>query len=135
MAISDARLIRRHHNGLAVAASNRSAILAFQVDDVEALLLQVSNAGVMMPVTKMPWGNTSALLQDPDGNLVIIFSAPDESSNQTNGCPLNPRGKRCNPGRSVRRCVHALRQSLAVWGLALRAVRRAALRWVRRASL
>ncbi|MGU3305813.1 hypothetical protein ACLBW8_06050 [Pseudomonas sp. M5A4_2d] len=44
---------------------------------MEALLLQVSNAGVMMPVTKMPWGNTSALLQDPDGNLVIIFSAPE----------------------------------------------------------
>ena len=77
LAISDARLIRRHYNGLAVVASNRSAILAFQVDDVEALLLQVSNAGVMMPVSKMPWGNTSALLQDPDGNLVIIFSAPE----------------------------------------------------------
>jgi len=76
-AISDERLIRRHHNGLAVAVSNRSAILAFQVGDVEAFLLQVSNAEVMMPVTKMPWGNTSALLQDPDGNLVIIFSAPE----------------------------------------------------------
>ncbi|MFL1544557.1 VOC family protein [Pseudomonas sp. O39] len=70
-------MIRRHHNGLAVVASNRSAILAFQVDDVEALLLQVSNAEVMMPVMKMPWGNTSALLQDPDGNLMIIFSAPE----------------------------------------------------------
>ncbi|WP_369302926.1 VOC family protein [Pseudomonas sp. N2-5-1-1] len=78
LAISDERLIRLHNNGLAVAASNRSAILEFQVEEVEAILLRVSSTQVVMPVTVMPWGNTCALLQDPDGNLVNIFSIPEQ---------------------------------------------------------
>ncbi|WP_426177631.1 VOC family protein [Pseudomonas sp. TWRC1-2] len=78
LAISDERLIRLHNNGLAVAASNRSAILEFQVEEVEAILLRVSSTQVVMPVTIMPWGNTCALLQDPDGNLVNIFSIPEQ---------------------------------------------------------
>ncbi|WP_416363425.1 VOC family protein [Pseudomonas sp. NFX183] len=78
LAISDERLVRLHNNGLAVAASNRSAILEFQVEEVEAILLRVSSTQVVMPVTVMPWGNTCALLQDPDGNLVNIFSIPEQ---------------------------------------------------------
>ncbi|TVT91314.1 VOC family protein [Pseudomonas sp. HT11] len=78
LAISDERLVRLHNNGLAVAASNRSAILEFQVEEVEAILLRVSSTQVVMPVTIMPWGNTCALLQDPDGNLVNIFSIPEQ---------------------------------------------------------
>ncbi len=77
LAISDERLIRLHNNGLAVAGSNRSAILEFHVADVAALVLQVGSAAVVMPMTKMPWGNTSALLQDPEGNLLNIFSTPE----------------------------------------------------------
>ena len=76
LAISDERLIRLHNNGMAVAASNRSAILEFQVDDVEAVLLRVSDAEVVMPITIIPWGNTSLLLRDPDGSLVNVFSKP-----------------------------------------------------------
>lgn len=77
LAISDERLIRLHNQGLAVAASNCSAILEFEVADVAAMLLKLRSADVLMPVTKMPWGNTSALLQDPDGNRVNLFSKPD----------------------------------------------------------
>lgn len=76
LAISDERLIRLHNNGLAIAASNQSAILEFQVDDVEASLLRAGAAEVVMPVTVMPWGNTSVLLRDPDGSLVNLFSKP-----------------------------------------------------------
>lgn len=56
--------------------ANRSAILEFQVDDVEAVLLRIGRADVVMPVTVMPWGNTSVLLRDPDGSLVNVFSRP-----------------------------------------------------------
>ena len=77
LAISDERLIRLYNHGLAVAASNRSAILEFQVVDVAAVASRVSSTNVVMPATKMPWGNTSALLQDPDENLVNIFSKPE----------------------------------------------------------
>lgn len=76
LAIADERLVRLHNDGLAVAASNRSAILEFQVDDVEAVLLRIGRADVVMPVTVMPWGNTSVLLRDPDGSLVNVFSRP-----------------------------------------------------------
>lgn len=76
LAISDERLIRLYNNGLATAAANRSAILEFEVEDVAAALVLAdkANAEVVMPITLMPWGNTSALLCDPDGTLVNIFS-------------------------------------------------------------
>lgn len=48
-------------------AANRSAIVEFLVDDVDALGLPGQ------PVT-MPWGNRSLLLPDPDGNLVNFFT-------------------------------------------------------------
>lgn len=78
LAISAEGLIRRFNAGAAIAAANRSAILEFQVDDVEAVSVRTRKASVeiVMPVTVMPWGNTSLLLRDPDGNLVNVFSKP-----------------------------------------------------------
>lgn len=53
-------------------------ILGFEAEEVESVLPQLSSAEVRMPVTNMPWGTTSALLQDPDGNRVNLFSAPEQ---------------------------------------------------------
>jgi uncharacterized glyoxalase superfamily protein PhnB len=78
LAISSEHLIRLFNEGAATAAANRSAILEFQVDDVEAVFSRMRDAGaeVVMPVTLMPWGNLSLLLRDPDGSLVNVFSKP-----------------------------------------------------------
>lgn len=78
LAISSEHLIRLFNNGAATAAANRSAILEFQVDDVEAVFVRMRDAGaeVLMPITTMPWGNVSLLLRDSDGNLVNVFSKP-----------------------------------------------------------
>jgi uncharacterized glyoxalase superfamily protein PhnB len=78
LAISSEHLIRLFNNGAATAAANRSAILEFQVDDVEPVFVRMRDAGaeVLMPVTTMPWGNVSLLLRDTDGNLVNVFSKP-----------------------------------------------------------
>jgi len=78
LAISAEHLIRLYNAGAARAAANQSAILEFQVDDVEAVFSRMRDAGasVVMPVTLMPWGNTSLLLRDPDGSLVNVFSKP-----------------------------------------------------------
>ena len=38
------------------------------------VLARQANAEVVMPATLMPWGNTSALLRDPEGTLVNLFS-------------------------------------------------------------
>ena len=62
---------------VAQAAQNRSAIIEFQVDDVdkdyERLTDYLQNSMVQKPTT-MPWGNRSLLFRDPDGNLVNLFT-------------------------------------------------------------
>ncbi|WP_342618541.1 VOC family protein [Rhodoferax sp. GW822-FHT02A01] len=78
LAISSEQLIRTFNAGAAIAASNRSAILEFQVEDVDAVSDRMAAAGaeIVMPTTRMPWGNLSLLLRDPDGSLANIFSKP-----------------------------------------------------------
>jgi catechol 2,3-dioxygenase-like lactoylglutathione lyase family enzyme len=62
---------------VANAADNRSAIIEFRVDDVDAeyqkLADFLSDSVVQKPIT-MPWGNRSMLFRDPDGNLVNFFT-------------------------------------------------------------
>lgn len=76
LAISSARLIRQFNAGAAIAASNRSAIIEFEVTDVDATLAALDQRGleIAMPPTDMPWGNRSLLLRDPDGNVVNLFT-------------------------------------------------------------
>jgi predicted enzyme related to lactoylglutathione lyase len=51
---------------------NRSAIIEFQVDDVDEMYETVTD--VVVEPTTMPWGNRSMLFRDPDGNLVNFFT-------------------------------------------------------------
>ncbi len=63
-------------DGVARPADNHSAIVEFLVDDVDAefeRLAPLVERWVQKPTT-MPWGNRSALLRDPDGNLVNLFT-------------------------------------------------------------
>ncbi|HWV02581.1 MAG TPA: VOC family protein [Devosia sp.] len=87
LAISDESLIRQFNAGAAVAASNRSAMIEFQVDDVDALHEQAKSldADIVMPPSDMPWGNRSMLLRDPDGNVVNIFVRGRRDSRQRPG--------------------------------------------------
>ncbi|WP_421735622.1 VOC family protein [Cellulomonas sp.] len=58
------------------AGANRSVILDFLVDDVDAVYLalrDVVDVFVSTPTT-MPWGNRSLLFRDPDGNLVNFYT-------------------------------------------------------------
>jgi uncharacterized glyoxalase superfamily protein PhnB len=87
LAISDESLIRQFNAGAAVAASNRSAMIEFQVDDVDALHEEAKSldADIVMPPSDMPWGNRSMLLRDPDGNVVNIFVRGRRDSRQRPG--------------------------------------------------
>lgn len=78
LAISSEHLIKLFNQGAATAAANRSAILEFEVQDVDTVFerMNASGAMIVMPTTLMPWGNRSLLLRDPDGNLVNVFSRP-----------------------------------------------------------
>lgn len=77
LAISTERMVQQFNAGAARAAANRSAILEFEVDDVDALWRSLGDGAPLdtaMPPTTMPWGNRSMLLRDPDGNVVNVFS-------------------------------------------------------------
>ena len=76
LALSSERPIRQFNAGAAIAAANRSAIIEFQVEDVDGLSESLSDPSLdrVMAPTDMPWGNRSMLLRDPDGNLVNIFA-------------------------------------------------------------
>lgn len=78
LAIGTERTIRQFNAGAAIAAANRSAILEFQVADVDAVRDRLADAPIehVMPPTTLPWGNRSMLLRDPDGTLVNVFSRP-----------------------------------------------------------
>lgn len=76
LAIGSTRTVALFAPGSAHPAANRSVILEFQVDDVDAVhkrLAEVVPEFVTGPTT-MPWGNRSLLLRDPDGTLVNLFT-------------------------------------------------------------
>jgi len=62
---------------VAKAAYNRSVIIEFMVDNVDAIykrILTLVQSALIQEPTTMPWGNRSLLFRDPDGNLVNIFT-------------------------------------------------------------
>ena len=62
--------------GSAEPAANRSAILEFIVEDVDAEYHRLRDYldEVVTEPTTMPWGNRALLFRDPDGNLVNLFT-------------------------------------------------------------
>lgn len=75
LALASEESAAKFNSGAAVGASNRSAILEFEVADVDAdraRLEGIVNDWVMQP-TDMPWGNRSMLFRDPDGNLINFY--------------------------------------------------------------
>jgi predicted enzyme related to lactoylglutathione lyase len=76
LAIGSTATVRLFGEGSAEPAANRTAIVEFRVDDVDAefaRLRDVIGAPVQEPTT-MPWGNRSLLFRDPDGTLVNLFT-------------------------------------------------------------
>lgn len=79
LAISGSRAQQAYGEGVVAAAQNRSAILDFEVADVDAeyeRLKPIVDDWVMSP-TVMPWGNRAILFRDPDGNLINMFAPAD----------------------------------------------------------
>jgi len=77
LAIGSTQTLKMFHaEGVLYPAQNRSAIIEFLVEDVdkEFVRLQEYVADFLQEPTTMPWGNRSLLFQDPDGNLVNLFT-------------------------------------------------------------
>lgn len=76
LAIGSTPTVAAFGAGTAEPAANRSVILEFRVEDVDAeyaRLRTLVDSWVQEPTT-MPWGNRSVLFRDPDGNLVNLFA-------------------------------------------------------------
>jgi predicted enzyme related to lactoylglutathione lyase len=78
LAIIEQALTRAYGENVAEAGANRSVILDFEVDDVDAEYerLQESVSDWVMPPKVMPWGARAIVFRDPDGNLVNMYSHP-----------------------------------------------------------
>lgn len=77
LAISAGSLTESLYGELVRSAGNQGMFLEFQVGDVDAEFERLGELEFVQKPTTMPWGNRSALLRDPDGNLVNLF-APAE---------------------------------------------------------
>lgn len=66
----------RLFNDAARPADNRTAILEWIVDDVDAEYARLASIVTEweQEPTLMPWGNKSILFRDPDGNLINLFT-------------------------------------------------------------
>ena len=78
LAIIEQALTQAYGEGVAEAGANRSVILDFEVDNVDAEYerLQEIVSDWVMPPKVMPWGARAIVFRDPDGNLVNIYSHP-----------------------------------------------------------
>ena len=79
LAIAGGPAAQVYGEGVVAPAQNRSAILDFEVSDVDAEYerLKPIVKDWVMPPTVMPWGNRVILFRDPDGNLINMFAPAD----------------------------------------------------------
>ena len=78
LAIVELASTRAYGEGVAESGANRSVILDFEVDNVDAEYerLQESVSDWVMAPKVMPWGARAIVFRDPDGNLVNMYSHP-----------------------------------------------------------
>lgn len=75
LAIGSAETVALFKEGSAEPASNRTAIIEFQVDDVDAEFTRLKDAVEVVHEPKMmPWGNRAAQFRDPEGTLVGLYT-------------------------------------------------------------
>ena len=89
LAIASTRTLALFGENIARPAANASVIVEFITADVDAdfVRLAAQNFAFEQSPTTMPWGNRSALLRDPDGNLVNLFTPVSAQARQKFGLP------------------------------------------------
>lgn len=84
LAFSSERAMKQFQNGVAHGADNRSVIVEFRVDDVDAVFGRITGE-VVQPPTTMPWGNRSLLIRDAEGNLINLFTPMTDAAKKRFG--------------------------------------------------
>jgi len=76
LAIGSTRTLTFFGEGIAEPATNKSIIIEFLVENVDADYERIKGltSEIVQKPTTMPWGNRSLLFRDPDGNLINFFT-------------------------------------------------------------
>jgi uncharacterized glyoxalase superfamily protein PhnB len=86
LAINTAETVALFKEGSAEAGANRTAILEFQVDDVDAEFARLkAEVDVVLEPKTMPWGNRAAQFRDPEGTLVSMYTPVTDAAKKRFG--------------------------------------------------
>jgi uncharacterized glyoxalase superfamily protein PhnB len=86
LAFGAAETVALFKEGSAEPASNRTAIVEFQVEDVEAEFARLKDdVEVVHEPKTMPWGNRAAQFRDPEGTLVGMYTPITEAAKKRFG--------------------------------------------------
>ncbi|WP_066724009.1 MULTISPECIES: VOC family protein [Sphingomonas] len=81
LAIGSAETVELFASGSAEPSANRTAILEFMVDDVDAAVERMKGSAMLVREVKLlPWGNRSAQFRDPEGTLVSLFTPTTDAA-------------------------------------------------------
>jgi uncharacterized glyoxalase superfamily protein PhnB len=86
LAINTAETVAMFKEGSAEPGANRTAILEFQVDDVDAEFARLkAEVQVVLEPKTMPWGNRAAQFRDPEGSLVSMYTPVTDAAKKRFG--------------------------------------------------
>jgi predicted enzyme related to lactoylglutathione lyase len=86
LAFGAAETVALFKEGSAEPASNRTAIVEFQVEDVEAEFVRLKDdLDVVHAPKMMAWGNCAAQFRDPEGTLVGMYTPITEAAKRRFG--------------------------------------------------
>ena len=86
LAINTAETVALFKEGSAEPGANRTAILEFQVDDVDAEFARLkAEVQVVLEPKTMPWGNRAAQFRDPEGSLVSMYTPVTDAAKKRFG--------------------------------------------------
>jgi uncharacterized glyoxalase superfamily protein PhnB len=81
LAIGSAETVALFSEGSAEPGANRTAILEFMVDDVDAMFARLHDKADLVHEPKLlPWGNRSVQFRDPEGTIVSLFMPVTEAA-------------------------------------------------------
>ena len=74
LALGSTETVALFKEGSAEPGANRTAIIEFRVDDIDAEFERLQGKVDFVHEPKMmPWGNRSLQMRDPEGNIVAFF--------------------------------------------------------------
>jgi len=81
LAIGSVETVALFKAGSAEPGANRTAILEFMVEDVDAEFARLKDRIEVVHEPKvMPWGNRTAQFRDPEGTAVSLFAAATDAA-------------------------------------------------------